>query len=162
MNEENWVSTPIFENFIADDYLREIRQSDGCVEQQVIRVGSVEFIKPLWNESMALEVDLCLNGPLRVEFDQVVNQMDDWQFTWSDGFVDIERRLDIEGSYSQSIDTQCESKFYEFRIANSQIDDESIVYVPNTFSPNGDGVNDVFYCSSPHEVESFEIQVYDR
>ena len=47
LNEENWVSTPIFENLIADDYLLEIRQSDGCVEQQVIRVGSVEFIKPL-------------------------------------------------------------------------------------------------------------------
>jgi len=94
------VLTPVFENLMADDYLLEIRQSDGCVEQQVIRVGSVEFIKPLWNESMSLEVDLCLNGPLRVEFDQAVNQMDDWQFAWSDGFADIERRLDDEGSYT--------------------------------------------------------------
>ncbi|MFI5222515.1 MAG: gliding motility-associated C-terminal domain-containing protein, partial [Bacteroidia bacterium] len=37
----------------------------------------------------------------------------------------------------------------------------SKLYIPNAFTPNGDGINDVFYVHS-RSLETFEIQIYDR
>ncbi|MFI5221913.1 MAG: gliding motility-associated C-terminal domain-containing protein, partial [Bacteroidia bacterium] len=37
----------------------------------------------------------------------------------------------------------------------------SKIYIPNAFTPNGDGINDVFYVHS-RSLETFEIQIYDR
>ena len=40
-------------------------------------------------------------------------------------------------------------------------EDESGVFIPNAFTPNGDGVNDVFYIPDAN-FTSFEFQVFDR
>ena len=38
---------------------------------------------------------------------------------------------------------------------------ENVVWVPNVFSPNGDGVNDILYVRGK-SIESFEFVIYDR
>lgn len=44
-----------------------------------------------------------------------------------------------------------------------RIDDERRVYIPNTFTPNGDGVNDIFQLFTGRGVEEIVLlQVYDR
>ena len=41
------------------------------------------------------------------------------------------------------------------------INSETIFYVPNTFSPNGDGINDAFFCKGENIIE-FEMHIYNR
>jgi len=36
------------------------------------------------------------------------------------------------------------------------------IYIPNAFTPNGDGNNDIFYAQMGDNVISYELQVYDR
>lgn len=36
------------------------------------------------------------------------------------------------------------------------------IYIPNAFSPNGDGNNDVFYAQMSDNVIAFDLQLYDR
>lgn len=42
-----------------------------------------------------------------------------------------------------------------------QVRDEFLLYVPNAFTPNGDGLNDVF-CAKGLGIKKFEMFVYDR
>lgn len=40
--------------------------------------------------------------------------------------------------------------------------DNCKMYVPNAFSPNGDGVNDFFNASTNCTLEEFEMKIFDR
>ncbi len=52
------------------------------------------------------------------------------------------------------VDTICETVI---------IDDVFFIFVPNAFSPNNDGVNDIFYpVVNNYEEDSFELLIFDR
>ena len=42
-----------------------------------------------------------------------------------------------------------------------KVDDEFLVYIPNAFSPNGDGINDVFHVKGLG-IGKFEMTIFDR
>jgi gliding motility-associated-like protein len=45
---------------------------------------------------------------------------------------------------------------------NIKVFDSTIIYVPNAFSPNNDGLNDKFHVTIRGKIESFHISVYNR
>jgi gliding motility-associated-like protein len=49
-------------------------------------------------------------------------------------------------------------------IKQIKIKDEIVVYVPNTFTPNGDGINDLFIpiVTSYSDLGQYEFRIYDR
>jgi gliding motility-associated-like protein len=49
-------------------------------------------------------------------------------------------------------------------VVTIRVEDPGTIYIPNSFSPNGDGVNDFFmlYGVKPEFMESFYFSVFDR
>ena len=43
-----------------------------------------------------------------------------------------------------------------------QVFDSTILYVPNAFSPNDDGLNDKFHVTVRGKIERFHISIYNR
>jgi len=49
----------------------------------------------------------------------------------------------------------------EISNSNTQLQDQGGIYIPNAFTPNGDGVNDEFYLTHA-DFSRFTISIFDR
>lgn len=80
-------------------------------------------------------------------------------YKWQDGSVDDRLVINQYGTYSVEITDEhgCVGS------GSITVEDgcSSQIYVPTVFSPNGDGVNDVFHAYGIH-VKNFQMEIYDR
>ncbi len=85
----------------------------------------------------------------------------DFNIIWEDGSLDKVRLIDSSGTYSYRLD-HCEIEFEES--IDVQIETCTCqFYLPNIFTPDGDGNNEFFeaFHKCP-EVKDFSIQIFDR
>jgi gliding motility-associated-like protein len=82
------------------------------------------------------------------------------QYDWSD---DIQRNNGIvnleEGLYRVTVTNECGMNPYSFRVKKKACG----IFVPNTFTPNGDGINDLFkpITNSP-SIQVNSLKIFDR
>ncbi len=81
------------------------------------------------------------------------------EYLWSNGSTDAQASINTGGSQSLSISNVCGTSTLDFLIAEI---DCSIYYAPNVFSPNNDGINDVFTLYSTVIEEIISLSVFDR
>ncbi len=86
-------------------------------------------------------------------------------WTWPDGSHLSSFEVGKEGVYTVQVDDGCEVLERDIQVKWEALYYENdLFYVPNSFSPNGDGINDDFRVfMAPHaELLSFEFRVFDR
>ena len=79
-------------------------------------------------------------------------------YLWQDGSTEPRLKAVEEGVYSVEV-TINNCVFEEETVLASC---ESCMYIPNVFSPNGDGINDEFRTFPVCSMSNFQQQVYDR
>lgn len=87
----------------------------------------------------------------------------DW--TWSDGSTTPTLVVNKEGSYEVEINDGCEVISRTIDVAwDEDYYKTEFFYIPNSFSPNFDGINDIFmaYPGQDFELLSYEFRVFDR
>jgi len=83
------------------------------------------------------------------------------EVVWSNGFVGSILTVEEVGSYTAEISTPegC------VRSYTTEVIEEcrgGNVYVPNSFTPDGDGLNDIFKVAYPADIEDFRLEIYNR
>lgn len=80
-------------------------------------------------------------------------------YVWDDLSTDSVRKITRGGNYAVEIANNAGCRASDtINVTEDCIDD---ILVPNTFTPNGDGINDLFSVSGS-ETESFSMYVYNR
>ena len=102
---------------------------------------------------------LCIDEPLVIDLSELLVD----GILWNDGSSEKIREFVDVGAYQVQLFNICTDTLVNF-IFDQQDCTEGNVYVPNTFTPNNDGINDLFYIhiSEHWEVKSFYISVYSR
>jgi len=83
-------------------------------------------------------------------------------YLWHDGTTAPTHWVDVPGTYSVHVYNVCTEADASVTVEVEEC--EEAVHVPNAFTPDGDGQNEVFLpvFNHPERVESYSLQVYDR
>jgi gliding motility-associated-like protein len=81
-------------------------------------------------------------------------------YLWSNGKTTSNIYANAEGLYSVEAVNVCGSDVQDVFVKINECSDE--VFVPNAFSPDGNGLNDVLRAKAYFRIDSFELRIYNR
>ena len=91
-----------------------------------------------------------------------VQQEDQVAYFWDDGSIEPTIPVTSPGEYAVTLSSECQQLEERFLMVYGDCAEEAM-YIPNTFSPNDDGVNDIFSIfRDGTPPTSFELKIYDR
>lgn len=82
------------------------------------------------------------------------------QYLWQDNSTDSVYHITSNGIYSVTVSNSCGNSTDEIKVWVHA--DECELHIPTGFSPNHDGVNDLFRAISYCSVPKFDLHVYNR
>ena len=110
-------------------------------------------------EWIARDTNLCRGDTLTLT---AARDTTDTKFSWSDNSTKPEIKIAKTGLYWVNLKNKCTSHTDTINVR--PYDCHVKAYVPNAFSPNGDGVNDVFqpFISSIEPITTYKFDVFDK
>ena len=151
----------------SDETSYEIMTS-GTYSLSISNACGLEFsnstIVVLPNEDFEIEIEDeyvdCEGEEILVDLVQQVGTAIEWfdgSTDWSNSFIE-------SGLYSLSLYNECRDTIIDLLVRFEDCDQSIDIYIPNTFTPDEDGVNDFFTIYHPdnREILSSKISIYNR
>jgi gliding motility-associated-like protein len=115
---------------------------------------TVQFIDPPALQWVPEDTTICIGIPMELDAGSGFTS-----YLWQDGSSGVTFVVSDSGWYSVHIENQCGEAFDSMHV---NLDDCSLkLFVPNAFTPDGDGLNDVFKASIRY-VEELSMCIFTR
>jgi len=140
-------------------YQVEVVSDSSCVFQAEKFVFFIPLLPPL----DLPDTLLCRDSEYQVDLSIYDEAEADIQ--WNDGSNLAQRNFTESGKYSVRISTECDLIQESFTLDFSPFNaDDRPYHIPNVFTPNRDGINDIFKLEKAEEMDvlNFEMKVFDR
>ncbi|MCF8245673.1 MAG: gliding motility-associated C-terminal domain-containing protein [Saprospiraceae bacterium] len=149
----------VYDGLSAGAHTVQVRDAHGCHASQSIEIQALpplevateDYVLPCAEPTVTLRpMVLSHTGPLR------------WE--WSGGWNKPWYHAGQPGVFTVRISDDCTTEERSMQVVWGEDGPTELFYVPNAFSPNGDGINDEFrvYLAEGAELLSFEFLVFDR
>ena len=160
---QNFQAQPFFNNLAPGNYALVVRDANGCTAE-----ASVE-LEPPFLPTVSLPEIVSMELGEVISLEPVLNQpavnIATWQWSPADGLSCADCQNPSASPFRYAIYTLtitdlngCEA---QARV-QINVDRRRYLYAPNIFSPDGDGVNDVFTIYARGVTEIRSLQVFDR
>ena len=141
---------PFFQVNQEGEYWLEVDEN-GCTVTDFI---NIDFI-PIPRINFGPDTMMCLGQKLRLDVNHQFSE-----FMWQNSSTNADLMVADPGMYIAEVSNECgydkDSIFVEFN------DCKCFVYIPNSFTPNSDGRNDVFKTEYDCIFDYFKFSVFDR
>jgi gliding motility-associated-like protein len=151
-----WQNGSINSQFIAGEeglYFVEV-MVNNCAASDTFRLSFIQDPPPMVD--LGMDTLICEGDGL--ELDAEVGQ--EASYLWQDGSVGSLFTVDTAGTYFVTASTACFSDSDTLEVMQEKCD--CIVEVPNIFTPNNDGTNDVFQPVIDCDLTSYQLLVFNR
>jgi gliding motility-associated-like protein len=125
---------------------------DGCYKQTSINVDPLEppIIKPLNDTS------ICLGDTIKLQPSTQFART----FLWNNGLQTPSIHIHRSGNYQVQVANACGNAKASFKVETGSCFGELLI--PNAFTPNRDGLNDVFKPSLDFSIKNYRMNIYNR
>jgi gliding motility-associated-like protein len=125
---------------------------EGCSASASARVDFLpdSIVLPAWTDST-----FCIGQELRLDAEVPFAN-----YSWSTGHDGPYLLVPDTGSYAVTVSTPCATVEGSIRIVQGDCSPE--VFLPNAFTPNGDGYNDVFGITLSDVVPDLQLSIFNR
>jgi gliding motility-associated-like protein len=103
---------------------------------------------------------ICLNAPAITLQNKAVNPNEAYRYLWSTGETTETIRVDEPGLYSLKVTSPYDCSTTE----QIEVNKDCYIDIPNSFTPNGDGINDYFFPRQlmGKNIAQFKMQIVNR
>jgi gliding motility-associated-like protein len=141
-------SAPQFTTGQPGKYWVNVKSTNNCSSSDTIKL----FIKTApsinWDNDTVICSDPVLLSP----------KISDGSYLWQNGSTDSVFKVTMPGSYTLQATNECGIAQETISITQGLCD----LLMPNAFTPNADGNNDVFRVKYPQFIKQFRMQVFNR
>ena len=125
-------------------------------------VVEIPSLPPLVVDFPEVGID-CINSELTLR-PEIRSSFGTVDFLWNDNSALESLTTATSGEYSIIISDECQSVEYNWNLEFSLDIDEEMIYLPNIFSPNNDGINDCFTPSIHGRINliTYHQIIFDR
>lgn len=126
--------------------------ANGCSASDTININYK--LKPIF--TLGRDTGICES--MTIVLHPVIQNPQGVNYLWSNGVTSSSLSITQTGTYGLTATNYCGSKYDDIVISKGTCK----IYVPSAFTPNNDGLNDIFRARFGENVTDFKMQVYDR
>ena len=126
--------------------------ANGCSSSDTLNVSY--DLKPVF--TLGRDTGIC--DGMTILLQPVMQNPQGVNYAWNNGINSPSISITQTGIYGLTITNYCGSKYDEIIISKGICK----IYVPSAFTPNNDGLNDIFRAKFGEDVTQYKLQVYNR